>query len=101
MAWTFFIPFILVATFTMLNLFIGVIVSAMQSFTASDVDTATALEACGKSGAGSAEPHAAAGNPHAGFETGLQAEMRVLRAELTELKTLLQANVAAAGPQQS
>nr|MBP7606418.1 ion transporter [Giesbergeria sp.] len=28
-AWTFFIPFILVATFTMLNLFIGVIVSAM------------------------------------------------------------------------
>ncbi len=31
-AWTFFVPFILVATFTMLNLFIGVIVSAMQTF---------------------------------------------------------------------
>lgn len=31
-AWTFFVPFILVATFTMLNLFIGVIVGAMQSF---------------------------------------------------------------------
>jgi voltage-gated sodium channel len=30
-AWAFFIPFILVATFTMLNLFIGVIVSAIQS----------------------------------------------------------------------
>lgn len=32
-AWVFFIPFILIATFTMLNLFIGIIVSAMQSFT--------------------------------------------------------------------
>lgn len=30
-AWAFFIPFILVATFTMLNLFIAVIVNAMQS----------------------------------------------------------------------
>jgi voltage-gated sodium channel len=30
-AWAFFIPFILVATFTMLNLFIGIIVDTMQS----------------------------------------------------------------------
>ncbi len=30
-AWAFFIPFILVATFTMLNLFIAVVVNAMQS----------------------------------------------------------------------
>lgn len=30
-AWAFFVPFILIATFTMLNLFIAVIVSAMQS----------------------------------------------------------------------
>ena len=30
-AWVFFIPFILVATFTMLNLFIGIIVDTMQS----------------------------------------------------------------------
>src|SRR5690606_10959667 len=29
-AWTFFIPFIMVATFTILNLFIGIIVSTMQ-----------------------------------------------------------------------
>ena len=29
-AWIFFVPFILVATFTMLNLFIAVIVNAMQ-----------------------------------------------------------------------
>jgi len=32
-AWAFFIPFILVATFTMLNLFIAIIVNAMQSYT--------------------------------------------------------------------
>jgi voltage-gated sodium channel len=30
MAWTFFIPFIACTTFTVLNLFIGIIVSAMQ-----------------------------------------------------------------------
>ncbi len=29
-AWVFFVPFIVVATFTMLNLFIAVIVEAMQ-----------------------------------------------------------------------
>lgn len=32
-AWVFFIPFILIATFTMLNLFIAIIVNAMQSQT--------------------------------------------------------------------
>lgn len=32
-AWVFFVPFILVATFTMLNLFIAIIVNAMQSQT--------------------------------------------------------------------
>jgi len=31
-AWAFFVPFILVATFTMLNLFIAIIVNAMQSY---------------------------------------------------------------------
>jgi voltage-gated sodium channel len=30
-AWLFFVPFILVATFTMLNLFIGIIVDTMQT----------------------------------------------------------------------
>lgn len=29
-AWAFFLPFIIVATFTILNLFIGIIVSTMQ-----------------------------------------------------------------------
>lgn len=35
-AWAFFVPFILIATFTMLNLFIAIIVSAMQDQTAAD-----------------------------------------------------------------
>lgn len=30
-AWMFFVPFILIATFMILNLFIGVVVGAMQS----------------------------------------------------------------------
>jgi voltage-gated sodium channel len=30
-AWAFFVPFILLATFTMLNLFIGIIVDTMQT----------------------------------------------------------------------
>ena len=33
-AWAFFIPFIVIATFTILNLFIGIIVSAMQELSA-------------------------------------------------------------------
>ena len=35
-AWVFFIPFILVATFTMLNLFIGIIVNTMQALHEAD-----------------------------------------------------------------
>ena len=30
LAWIFFVPFIIIATFTILNLFIGIIVSTMQ-----------------------------------------------------------------------
>ena len=37
-AWAFFVPFILCTTFTVLNLFIGVIVSAMQEEHESDAD---------------------------------------------------------------
>ena len=44
-AWAFFIPFILIATFTMLNLFIAIIVNAMQSFTeAETLNTLAAVD---------------------------------------------------------
>lgn len=35
-AWAFFVPFIVIATFTILNLFIGIIVSTMQELAAQD-----------------------------------------------------------------
>jgi voltage-gated sodium channel len=41
-AWAFFVPFILIATFTMLNLFIAIIVSAMQSMVEEQRDQETA-----------------------------------------------------------
>lgn len=72
-AWLFFVTFILVATFTMLNLFIAIIVNAMQSFQDSGrEETAQALQV--------AQEH---------IEGELHAEMRQLRAEMAELKALL------------
>lgn len=72
-AWTFFIPFILVATFTMLNLFIAIIVNAMQSYNEAEQHDA-------KEAVDMARQH---------IEADLHAEMRGLRAEIRELKALL------------
>ena len=72
-AWTFFVPFILVATFTMLNLFIGIIVSAMQSFT--DAEKAETLAAVDE-----ARDH---------IEADLHGELRALRGEIASLRSLL------------
>lgn len=66
-AWAFFVPFILVATFTMLNLFIAIIVNAMQTFGQGPESAAAALPAEGPA----------------------QAELRQLREEIAELKALL------------
>lgn len=65
-AWAFFVPFILIATFTMLNLFIAVVVNAMQSYHEMEVE------------------HAKAGHEE---HTDLLAEIRALRAELQALKS--------------
>jgi voltage-gated sodium channel len=70
-AWLFFITFILVATFTMLNLFIGIIVNAMQQFTAADT---------------SAQPPPAA---HDG--AAVAAELQALRQEIAELRRAMSA----------
>jgi voltage-gated sodium channel len=72
-AWIFFICFILVATFTMLNLFIAIIVNAMQSYTeAEQHDTKRAVEA--------AREH---------IEADLHGEMRSLRDEIRALQSML------------
>jgi len=72
-AWSFFVPFILVATFTMLNLFIAIIVSAMQSYSeAEHQETVDALK--------ETQEH---------IETDLHQEMQSLRTEIRELKQLM------------
>ncbi len=72
-AWAFFVPFILVATFTMLNLFIAIIVNAMQSYT--DVEHEALVEVVED-----ARDH---------IEADLHGEVRSMRAEIAELKALL------------
>ncbi len=74
-AWAFFIPFILVATFTMLNLFIAVIVNAMQSYSEVEHDSVTkAVDA--------SRQH---------IEADLHAEFARLHAELRALREMLAA----------
>ena len=75
-AWAYFIPFILIATFIMLNLFIAIIVNAMQTYQES-----------GRQGTVAA-PHEA----EAHIEADLHAELSALREEIQELKGLLTAH---------
>lgn len=73
-AWAFFIPFILVATFTMLNLFIAIIVNAMQTFTEQEQrERRQELDAT---------------RDH--IEADLHSELASLRTEISELRKLLQ-----------
>lgn len=75
-AWLFFILFILIATFTMLNLFIAVMVNTMQ----------TIQERRQK------QMRSAIENATHSESEKLQYEIRLLRAEMGELKTLLKNN---------
>lgn len=84
-AWLFFVPFILVATFTVLNLFIAVIVNAMQD------------EAAQKQAPGAAE--LLAETRALGAETGaLRAEILALRAEVAALRGVVPGGGRPAGP---
>jgi voltage-gated sodium channel len=72
-AWAFFIIFILFATFTMLNLFIAIIVNAMQTFSEHEhQETVGAVEKVGYA-----------------IEHELHAEVQSLRQEIGELRMLL------------
>ena len=73
-AWLFFIPFILIATFTMLNLFIGIIVDTMQTMHQVDHEEREHIEQVVHEDTGS-----------------LAEELRALRRELRELKQRLPA----------
>ena len=72
-AWIFFVLFILIATFTMLNLFIAIIVNAMETLS-NDENLADVNEA---------------GTAPNSNQTDLQEEIRALRAEVAGLKALL------------
>jgi len=75
-AWIFFIVFILIATFTMLNLFIAIIVNAMHSFTEEE----------------NLERRGALDDVRDHIEADLHLEVAALRAEIAELKQVLQAS---------
>jgi voltage-gated sodium channel len=80
-AWAFFIVFILFATFTMLNLFIAIIVNAMQTFQEGEhQDTMQTVEQVGQS-----------------IEHELHAEVQSLRQEIGELRALLSERLPQAG----
>ncbi len=73
-AWAFFVPFILLTSFTVLNLFIGIIVSAMQS-----------------------EHEAVAEAERAALHSeteSVSAEVKALRGEIAELKAMLSKQVS-------
>ncbi|MFT4942066.1 MAG: voltage-gated sodium channel [Paraglaciecola sp.] len=72
-AWIFFITFILIATFTMLNLFIAIIVNAMQTFTEQE----------------NREHKDALDETRAHIEADLHRELAELRGDIAELRQLL------------
>lgn len=75
-AWLFFIPFILVATFTMLNLFIAIIVNTMQTFS----DEEHALERALDKQAQDQE------------QLQMHEELKTIRQELQQLQALIRSS---------
>jgi voltage-gated sodium channel len=75
-AWLFFVPFILIATFVMLNLFIGVIIESIQTLRKQRDAEAAAL--------------AALDAPPAPELADVMHELRALRAEVAALRASME-----------
>jgi voltage-gated sodium channel len=96
-AWAFFVPFILMATFTMLNLVIGVIVGAMQNFTEAEEaeQAATAARAAAAAAPETVGPAAGARDTtdataaHPVADADLHAALRRLGDEVAALRSQL------------
>ncbi|OYW54340.1 MAG: ion transporter [Hyphomicrobium sp. 32-62-53] len=81
-AWAFFVPFILIITFAVLNLFIAIVVNSMTNAAA-----ATATETTEPVSGAQVEPVTAAGHHLEGKElASLLEEVRLLRRELSALQ---------------
>ena len=72
-AWLFFVPFIIVTSFTVLNLFIGIIVDAMQSQHEAERAAERAADV-------------AQAEQERSDRASILAEIRALRGEIAELK---------------
>ncbi|MGP9818996.1 ion transporter [Salinarimonas sp. NSM] len=85
-AWAFFVPFIVVTTFTVLNLFIGIVVSAMQAV--HEEETKTQREAERAADQAASVEVAAAASAMQDVNATLLDEIRALRREMEALREL-------------
>ncbi len=83
-AWAFFVPFILIATFTMLNLFIAIIVNAMQTF--QEADAAAAADRIAEAPDRASAELAEQAEPAPLLAADLAQELRGLRSEIAALR---------------
>jgi len=83
-AWVFFVPFILVATFTMLNLFIAIIVNTMQTFTEEEHALARAQDK----------------QAQEQEQLQMHEELKAIRQELQQLQTLIRSSAGSASSTQ-
>lgn len=87
-AWVFFVPFILLSSFAVLNLFIAVIVDSMQTLTSGQADDDSAGQDSETADKPDATRPGADGNKNA-VPAEVAGELAALRRELADMKKLL------------
>ncbi|MDO5052329.1 MAG: ion transporter [Pseudoclavibacter sp.] len=99
-AWAFFVPFILLSSFTILNLFIAVIVDTMQNLQDGRAERAEA-EAEAEARRAGPEANAATEEPRGSSDEELAAELRRVRSRLDVLATALEQRLGRSGEEDS